>query len=471
MTNENIKAVILAAGKGTRMKSDKAKVLHKTLSKSLVQRVIDSVLGTEIADSIYVIVGHQAEEVKRHLHEEFSPKTIHTVLQDKQLGTGDAVYRAYDELNGFNGTVIILCGDTPLITTETLNSFIKHHKENECAVTVMSAIFNDPTNYGRIVRNEKNILKKIVEEKDATSFEKAIKEVNAGIYCIEWNIISPAFSQLTTDNEQGEYYLTDIIDWAVNNELKADAYVIDNNDEIFGINSKAHLAQATQILNQRKIQQLLEEGVTIVDPNNTWISPETEIGKDSIIFPGCYIEGINMLGDANTVGPNTYITGNVSTGNNVKIEQSKVGNAQISNDCIIGPFAHIREHVQLGANTRVGNFVEIKKSQVTGTTNIAHLSYIGDSQIGKDVNIGAGTITANYDALSKIKSKTTIQDGVKIGSNSVLVAPVTIQEDANIAAGSIITKDIPKGALAITRATLKILDNWVTKRLSKLKNN
>ena len=423
-----IKSVILAAGKGTRMKSDTPKVLHTIFDKTLVGYVIEAVNKTGLVDENFVIVGHQAERVEEFITKNYS--NAKTVLQSPQLGTGHAVSMVLPYLENFEGEIIILCGDTPLITEETLKEFIESHKSNNSDLTVMSAIFENPTNYGRIVRNSNGSLNSIVEEKDATIEQKTIKEVNAGIYCLNWNKIKPAFGELKTNNAQGEYYLTDIIKWANEQHLKVNAYTLKNNDEIFGINSKTHLAEAAKILNLKVIQKHLDNGVTIVDPQTTWISPETEIEPDTVIYPSCYINGKNKIGK----------------------------------NCKIGPFAHLRGQVILEDNVKVGNFVEVKNTTIKSNTNACHLSYLGDSEIGSNVNIGAGTITANYNPLTKVKSKTVIKDEVKIGSNSVIVAPVEISEGANVAALSVITKNVPEWALAITRAPLKILENWVRKR-------
>lgn len=424
-----LKSIILAAGKGTRMKSETPKVLHTIFDKTLVGYVIDAVNNTGFIDENFIIVGHQAERVEEYITKNYS--NAKTVLQSPQLGTGHAVSMVLPHLKDFSGDVVILCGDTPLITSETLKEFVDFHKEKGSDLTVMSAIFENPTNYGRIIRNNDNSLNSIVEEKDATLEQKAVKEVNAGIYCLNWGKIKPAFGELKTNNAQGEYYLTDIIKWANEQDLKADAYILKNNEEIFGINSKTHLAEATKIMNSRVIQKHLDNGVTIIDPATTWISPETTIEADTVIYPSCYING------KNTIGKN----------------------------CKIGPFAHLRGDVVLEDNVKIGNFVEVKKTTIKSNTNACHLTYLGDSEIGSNVNIGAGTITANYNPLTKVKSKTVIKDNVKVGSNSVLVAPVTVEEGANVAALSCITKDIPAWALAITRAPLKVLEKWVTKFL------
>lgn len=421
---KNINAIILAAGKGTRMKSETPKVLHKIFDKTLLGYVLDAVNKTNLIDKSFVIVGHQAEDVERFVKENYDNAS--TVLQMPQLGTGDAVSKVCPYLDNFDGEILILCGDTPLITEKTIKDFIEFHNSKNSDLTVMSAIFDNPSNYGRIVRNGDK-LASIVEEKDATIEQKAIKEVNAGIYCLNWQKVKPAFSQLTSNNAQGEYYLTDIISWGGKCGLNINAYVLENNEEIFGINSRAHLAQATKILNKKNIEKHLENGVTIVDPDTTWISSDTEIGADTIIYPSTYITGKNKIGEK----------------------------------CFIGPFAHIRGDVELGDSVKIGNFVEVKKSKIASNTNACHLTYIGDSEIGANVNVGAGTITANYNHLKKVKNKTVIKDGASIGSNSVLVAPVEIGKKANVGAGTVVTNDVTDKALAVARAPMKIVENYV----------
>ena len=470
MVSEEIRAIILAAGKGTRMKTSLPKVMHSILGKTLLERVINAAFKVEEINKTYVIVGYQADTVTEYITSKYPSEQVKTVLQEPQLGTGDAVFKVFDYLTDFDGSVIVLCGDTPLIRTETLEKFILSHKNSGAVLTVMTAILANPTNYGRIIRDENDLIRKIVEEKDATPSQKAIKEINAGIYCFDWQKIAPAFFDLTTDNEQGEYYLTDIIDWAVSEGYKTNAYILEDNQEVFGINSQKQLAEASKILRNRKLQELMASGVTIIDPKNTWISPETSIKAETLVYPGCYIEGQNCFGKRNVIGPNTFIKGNVITQDNVKIIQSRVSDAKISANVTVGPFANIRDKADIGESVRIGNFVEIKNSAINKNSNVSHLSYIGDAELGKDVNIGAGTITANYNALTKEKSKTIISDGVKTGSNSVLVAPLVIDKNAHIGAGSVITKDVPKGALAVTRAPLSILKNWVTKKLKDLKN-
>lgn len=423
---DNIKSVILAAGKGTRMKSNTSKVLHQIFGKPLLGYVLDNVKN--LVNESFVIVGHHAEEVTEFVEKNY--KNAKTVLQTPQLGTGHAVSMVCPSLEDFDGQVIILCGDTPLITEKTLKEFVEYHNSINSDLTVMSTIFENPTNYGRIIRENDNSLKCIVEEKDATPEQKAVKEVNAGIYCLNWSKIKPAFSQLTSNNAQGEYYLTDIIAWGKKNSLNVNAYILKNSDEIYGINSRLNLAEATKLINQRKLHELMVEGVTIVDPASTWISEDTEIGIDTIIYPSTYIEGKNKIG----------------------------------NNCKIGPCAHLRGDVEIDDNCKIGNFVEVKKAKIGHNTNAGHLSYIGDAEFGAHINIGAGTITANYDPISKKKSKTILKDNVKIGSNTVLVAPVEIGEGTNVGAGSVITKNLGEWLLAITRAPLRTIEGWVKRK-------
>ena len=424
-----MKSIILAAGKGTRMKSELPKVLHEIMTKPLLGYVIDSVQN--LCEENIVIVGYKADEVKDFVSKNY--QNVKTVLQKEQLGTGHAVASALNELSEYKGDVIILCGDTPLIKAETLKEMVETHKNNNSDLTVMSAIVDNPTNYGRIIRNSDNTVNSIVEEKDATPEQKKINEINAGIYCLNWAKISPFLSDLKANNAQKEYYLTDIVKEANENNLKTAVYVIKDDSEIYGINSRENLAHAAKILQDDVNKRLMESGVTIISPESTWISTDTEIGSDTVIYPSCVIEGKNKIGK----------------------------------NCKIGPFAHIRGGVETEDFVKIGNFVELKKAKVKHNTNICHLTYVGDSEVGSEVNIGAGTITANYNALTKEKTKTIIENNVKIGSNSVLVAPVKIEEGANVGAGSVITKDVKPWALAITRAPMRTLENWVKSKLGK----
>ena len=404
--NNEIKSVILAAGKGTRMKSNTSKVLHKIFGKPILGYVLDN--SKNIVSESFVIVGHHAEEVTEFVEKNYVKAK--TILQSPQLGTGHAVSMACPYLENFDGQVIILNGDLPLMTEESIRKFIEYHNSKNSDLTIMSTILDDPANYGRIIREKDDSLKCIVEAKDATPEEISVKEINVGVYLLNWSKIKPAFSQLTTNNAQGEYYLTDIIGWGKKNNLNVHAYILENSDESYGINSRKDLAYATKVMNERKLDLLMDNG-----------------GADTIIYPSTYIEGKNKIGK----------------------------------NCKIGPCAHLRGEVEIDDNCKIGNFVEVKKAKIGHNTNAGHLSYIGDSELGSHINIGAGTITANYDPISKTKSKTILKDNVKIGSNTVLVAPVEIGEGTNIGAGSVITKNIGEWALGLTRAPLRIIENWV----------
>ncbi len=424
---KDIKAIILAAGKGTRMKSQTPKVLHEIFSRPLLYWVLNSLSGMENI----VVGGHGYDQVQEFLAKNSNSKIV---KQEKQLGTGHAVMATLNELKNFKGNVLILCGDTPLITSKTIDEFMDYHNKNNSDLTVMSAIFENPYGYGRIVRSDNGGILKIVEERDATNTEKAITEVNAGVYCFNWEKVKKAFTELDNNNAQGEYYLTDVISWAIKNNLKTAVYTVLDNDEIFGINSREQLAYATKVMKERKLKELMEEGVTIVDPVTTNISPETKIEEDTIIFPSTFINGKNIIGKS----------------------------------CKIGPMAHIRGNCEIGDKVKIGNFVELKNAKVSSNTNISHLSYVGDAKVGSNVNIGAGTITANYNSITKEKKQTIINNGASIGSNCVLVAPVELGENSFIGAGSVITKKVSENSLTLTRAEQKEYKNWTTNKKKEL---
>ena len=417
----NIVTIILAAGKGTRMKSNLPKVLHKVCGKPMLEHVIETAKNAGSSREV-VIIGSGAEEVKKNI------SGVEFALQAEQLGTGHAVKMAKDKLADVDGTVMILCGDTPLITSDLLKSFIDSHNKSKAAATVLTAIMPDATGYGRIVRNQSGTVDKIVEHKDANEDELQIHEVNAGIYCFDKKILFDALDQVTNDNAQGEYYLTDVLEIIHNQGLVINAMISNDFTQILGINSRQQLALAERILRQRKNFELMDSGVTILDPDSTFIDSNVEIGRDTIIYPFTFIEG----------------------------------NIKIGENCSIGPFVHIRPGSKIGDKVKIGNFVEVKNSNIGEGTKLPHLQYIGDSDVGSNVNIGCGTVTCNYDG--KNKFRTTIGNNVFVGCNTNLVAPVNVGDNVYIAAGSTINQDIPKDNLAIARARQVNKSNWKDRR-------
>lgn len=451
-------AVILAAGKGTRMKSSLYKVLHSVCGKPMVQHVVDQVSQLEV-QKLVTVVGHGAEKVQDQLG-----SASEFALQTEQLGTAHAVMQAADALGNEKGTTLVICGDTPLITAETMEALLKQHEESGAMATVLTAYIEEPTGYGRIVRNENGHVEKIVEHKDANELERAIKEINTGTYCFDNKALFASLSKVSNENVQGEYYLPDVIEILKNEGHIVSAYQTEYFDETLGVNDRVALSQAEDIMKKRINHQHMVNGVTIIDPNNTYISVDAKIGNDTVIYPGTIIEGYTVIGSNCEVGPHTVIRDS-EVGDNTTIRQSTVHDSKIGIDVAIGPFAHIRPQSVIGNEVRVGNFVEIKKTVFGNRSKASHLSYIGDAEVGEDVNLGCGSITVNYDG--KNKFKTVIGDGVFIGCNSNLVAPVTVEDGAYVAAGSTITEDVPAKALSIARARQTNKEDYVDQLLNK----
>ena len=440
------KAVVLAAGKGTRMKSKLPKVLHKTGGREMINQVFEFLKESEV-DQIILILGHGADEIKEKLS---LPTEI--VLQKEQLGTGHAVMQAVDHINS-DEEILVICGDTPLFTGDTLKKAGQLHKKSQAVVTVLTSIVDDPTGYGRVIRSPdgKKVLG-IVEEKDCTEDERKIYEINTGTYFFAGSFLKEKLSQIENKNAQGEYYLTDLLKIAVSSGLETRGYHLEDSAEALGINDRVQLAEAEKILRKRKVQQLMKDGVTFIDPDTAYIDSQVKISPDVIIYPNVIIEGDTNIGQDNVIGPDTRIIDSQIGANNT-IERAKIVESIVGSGCAIGPYAYLRPGAELQDNVKVGDFVEIKKSLIGKGSKIPHLTYVGDAEVGKGVNIGCGTITCNYDG--KNKYKTTIEDGAFIGSNTNLVAPVTIGEGAYIGAGSTITKDVPKDNLAIARGRQK----------------
>lgn len=462
--NRSTRAVVLAAGQGKRMKSSRAKVLHDVLGKTILTRILDAVDGVGV-EHIHVVVGHQSDQLVEFLlgNPPRSPYSTH--LQQPQLGTGHALQQVAPQLDGFQGTLLVTVGDAPLLTSETLKTFVEQHQSSGAVVSLLTTIVDDAKNYGRIVRNESGEVIKIVEDKDASPAEKQLKEINPAIYCFEWPAVIDGLNSLRNDNNQKEYYLTDLIAWARSKNLTMSSTVAPDWREVGGINSRVELAEATRHLRDRVLKNLaLESGVTIVDPSSTWIAPEASFDEDSTVLPGCYIIGSVHVGTRSVIGPHTVMHGPVKVGRDTTVTQSLIVNSEVGDHCRVGPFAHLREKTVIGDKCRIGNFVEIKKSEIDNATNVSHLSYVGDATIGSKANIGAGTITANYNHLTGIKSKTVIEDGASTGSNSVLVAPICLGAGSVVGAGTVTTRDVPPGALAVGRARQENKEGWVDKQ-------
>lgn len=446
----NVSAIILAAGTGTRMKSSKSKLVHEVCFKPIVEWVYHAALGAG-AGKIVTVVGHQAQQIKNCLGED----KLYAV-QKEQLGTGDAVKSAMPEIDD-GGCVLVLSGDVPLITEETLRAAVAYHLDNRFAATIITADVEDPAGYGRIIRDENDSVKYIVEDKDATPAQKMVTEINAGLYCFDAGLLRAALGELSNDNAQGEYYLTDTIAILLKTGYHVGAFRLANAQEIMGINDRVQLSRANEVMKQRIIHGHMMAGVTFINPDSCYISPETEMGMDVVIYPGTLLEGKCKIGCGAVIGPDTHLT-NVSVGENTTVEHSVLRDSVVGDDTTVGPFAYVRPGSVIGNHVKVGDFVEVKNSTIGDATKISHLTYVGDSDVGKQVNFGCGTITVNYDGQSK--HRTSIGDRCFIGCNTNLVAPVTVEADSYVAAGSTITETVPKNALAIARSRQIVKEGW-----------
>jgi len=455
-----IAVVILAAGMGKRMKSDIPKVLHPVLGRPMLGYVVDAVRRLS-PERIVAVVGHVGGDVKSVI----GSNRITYATQAEQLGTGDAVKSAKKALGKFQGDVLIINGDFPLITTKTLKNFISKHTKGRHALSILSSDVDKPHGYGRIIRDDTGVVQGIVEEKEATPLQKGIKEINSGTYCVNSKFLWKALLRLNANNKQKEFYLTDIVQVASEKSLKIGVLKIKNVNEVLGVNNRSELALVEKLLKEQTNEKFMKSGVTLIDPANTYISPDVKIGKDTVIFPHTYIYGDSIIGSNCTIGPSVWIE-DTQIGKGVTVKSScYITDAVIKNDVRVGPFAHLRPDAEIHEGAKIGNFVEIKKSKIGPRSKVPHLSYVGDATLGKDVNIGAGTITCNYDGYNK--HKTEVSDNVFIGSDTMLVAPVKVGKGASTGAGSTITKDVPEGALAISRVRQTLIENWQKRQRDK----
>jgi bifunctional UDP-N-acetylglucosamine pyrophosphorylase/glucosamine-1-phosphate N-acetyltransferase len=441
---------VLAAGKGTRMKSNLPKVLQPLAGLSLLERVIRSTENLK-PNRLMLIVGHQAERVEKELVNH--PGKPEFILQQPQNGTGHAIQQLLEPLINFSGDLLVLNGDVPLLREKTLIELLNHHRKLESSVTLLTANFENPKGYGRVFCNREGEVISIIEDRDCNQEQKQNSLINAGIYCFNWERLKEVLPKLNSDNDQGELYLTDTVALLGN----ARHLEVSDTTEITGINDRHQLAQCEAILQERLRQHWLKEGVSFIDPASCTISEQTIFGKDVIIEPQSHFRGRNNIGNCCHIGPGSLIKDS-DIGDNSSVLMSVLNNAKIGSDCTIGPFAHLRPDAILASNVRIGNFVEVKKSNLNEGCKVNHLSYIGDANLGVNVNVGAGTITANYDG--KSKHPTRIGNNTKTGANSVLVAPISIGDDVIIGAGSTITKDVPNGSLALGRSRQYNKENY-----------
>lgn len=447
-------AVVLAAGKGTRMKSNLYKVLHPVAGKPMVQHIVDQLKPCGISE-IVTIVGHGAETVKSQLGD-----SVSYAIQEEQLGTGHAVMQAEEQLQDKTGTTLVVCGDTPLLTAETMEQLVQFHQSKKAKATILTAHAENPAGYGRVLRNEAGEVVKIVEQKDASEAEKKVQEINTGTYCFDNKVLFETLKQVGNDNSQGEYYLPDVIEILKEQGEPIFAWQSEHFHETMGVNDRVALSEAEKWMKKRTNEHWMREGVTIVDPENTYIGADVTIGRDTVIEPGTMIQGDTQIGESCHIGPQTEIK-NSSIADSTTIKQSVVHDSAVGSRVSIGPFAHLRPQTELADEVKVGNFVELKKMKMGEGSKASHLSYLGDADIGKDVNVGCGSITVNYDG--KNKHLTKVEDGAFIGCNSNLIAPVTIGAGSYVAAGSTITDDVPGDSLAIARERQTVKEGYIKK--------
>ncbi len=450
--------VVLAAGEGTRMKSAVPKVLHELAGRSLVGHAV-AAAGALDPEHLVVVVGHGREQVAAHLAD-IDPD-IQVVVQDEQLGTGHAVSCALDELPPLDGVVVVTYGDTPLLTGETLADLVRTHVEHRDAATLLSAEVADPTGYGRVVRDASGAVVGIVEHKDATDAQRAIAEINSGIYAFDAAVLRDALGRLSTDNAQGELYVTDVVAIARSDGREVAALRVADTWQTEGVNDRVQLAAMRRELNSRLLEQWMRAGVTVVDPATTWVDVTVELARDVTLLPGVLLHGATRVAEGATVGPDSTLV-DCQVGRGARVVRTHGTGAEIGEDADVGPFSYLRPGAVLGAHGKIGAFVEVKASTIGAGSKVPHLSYVGDATIGEQSNIGAATVFVNYDGVQKHKS--VVGDFVRVGSDTMLIAPVTVGDGAYTAAGSVITDDVPPGALAVARGRQRNIEGWVARK-------
>jgi bifunctional UDP-N-acetylglucosamine pyrophosphorylase / glucosamine-1-phosphate N-acetyltransferase len=455
--SRQVAAVVLAAGKGTRFRSDLAKVLHRAAGRTLVGHVLEALRPLDLAQVI-VVVGHQADEVRAEVEASGVPG-VTTVLQAEQRGTGHAVQQAVPALAEGIERVLVLPGDTPLLTAPTLAELLAASEGR--AAAMLTAELDDPTGYGRVLRTDAGSVAGIVEHRDATDDQLAVREINAGMYLVDRPLLEDGLARLDDDNDQGELYLTDIVGFLTGDGHDVAAVIVDE-DEVAGVNDRRQLADAAAVLHRRHLDHLMAEiGVTVVDPTSTHVDVDVEVGRDTVLLPGTLLEGGTRIGERATVGPNSHLTA-CEVGDDAVVHSTRGESAVIGAGAEVGPFTHLRPGTDLGPRTKAGAFVQTKNATVGEGSKLPHLAYVGDATVGEGVNIACGVVTVNYDG--RTKSHTTVEDGAFVGCDTMLVAPVTIGAGAYVAAGSTITDDVPDGALAIARARQTVKEGWAAER-------
>lgn len=457
-----ILSIILAAGEGTRMKSNIPKGLHRIAGKPLLSHVIKAAEGAK-TDKNVVVIGHGKELFETSIKGDNIDFVTQPIGEGIAYGTGFAVMQAKDYIQE-DSYVIILYGDTPLITSDAINGLIDFHRTGDYVATVLTSDFEDPTGYGRIIRDSNQNVTAIVEHKDCNDFQLEINEINSGIYCFNGKFLKESLGKITSNNAQNEYYITDVIKILNDDGHEVGGYKIEDSSELYGVNSKVQLAEAEAIIRRRINEKLMLQGAIMIDPNNTYIGDEVAIGKDTVIYPGVVIEGATEIGENCVIGLNSRIISS-KVGDAVEIQSSTIIDSKVGSNTTVGPYAYLRPNSNIGKNVKIGDFVEVKNSSIGDNSKASHLAYIGDADVGRNVNIGCGVVFVNYDGEKKYK--TMVEDNAFIGSNSNLVAPVTVREGAYVAAGSTITDEVPTKALSIARARQVNKENWIDKKNSQ----